>query len=108
MGVVAVAWGIHFVFLAWNFMATGLSRWPMDIKKSLIIMGSQKTLPVAMAVLSLLSPSIGNQGVIAIPVIVGHFSEILIDSFIAAWMVTWTPQKLGNSTTASVATANLR
>jgi sodium/bile acid cotransporter 7 len=89
LGVVGVAVGIHLIYLAWNFFGTSLFNFQTNIKKSLIIMGSQKTLPVAMAILSLLPPAFGNQGIVAIPVIVSHFSEVMIDSFIAAWMVGW-------------------
>jgi sodium/bile acid cotransporter 7 len=47
---------------------------------------SSKTLPLALTILTILPPAIGEKGLIALPCILGHFSQIVIDSFIvAAW-----------------------
>ena len=48
---------------------------------------SQKTLPVAMAALSFLNEEqIGDAGLVAIPCIVGHLSQLFIDARIVASM----------------------
>ena len=53
---------IHLIYLAFNYLcATYLLRSPLAIKKSLVIMGSQKTLPMAMTILSFFPESLGQQ-----------------------------------------------
>jgi len=53
------------------------------------IMASQKTLPMAMTVLSFFPPSLGEPGLIAIPCIVTHLTQIFMDAFIVAkWAST--------------------
>jgi sodium/bile acid cotransporter 7 len=100
LGVVALAIGVNGVFLAWHFLSTWALRFPSDIRKSLILMCSQKTLPTAMAVLASLPDSIGNHGTIAIPCILFHFTEVIIGSLIATQMASWPVQESGNSTAA--------
>jgi len=76
---------IHAIYLAFNFaFATYVLRCPLDIKKSIVIMGSQKTLPMAMTVLSFFPPSLGEGGLIAIPCILSHLVQIFVDAFLAA------------------------
>ena len=47
-------------------------------------MGSQKTLPMAMTVLSFFPPSLGEPGLIALPCIVSHLLQIFADAFLVA------------------------
>eukprot|EP00746_Dinoflagellata_sp_MGD_P043145 gnl/MRDRNA2_/MRDRNA2_204852_c0_seq1.p1 gnl/MRDRNA2_/MRDRNA2_204852_c0~~gnl/MRDRNA2_/MRDRNA2_204852_c0_seq1.p1 ORF type:complete len:253 (-),score=31.15 gnl/MRDRNA2_/MRDRNA2_204852_c0_seq1:113-790(-) len=106
LGVVALAIGVNAAFLGWNFITTWLLRYPQDIRKSLILICSQKTLPTAMAVLASLPESIGNHGTIAIPCIIFHFTEVIIGSLIAGQMASWPVQKSENSTSLT-GSANL-
>ena len=46
-GLIACGLVIHLIYLAFNYsVATYVLRCPLDIKKSVVIMGSQKTLPM--------------------------------------------------------------
>lgn len=77
---------LHGVFLAYNFIATGFITMPAPMRKSVVIMGSEKAITVAAAILSCLPDSVGVKGVVAIPVILGHFIQILIDaSIVSSW-----------------------
>jgi sodium/bile acid cotransporter 7 len=53
------------------------------MRKAVVILGSQKTLPVSMAVLGYLPDELGEKGTIAVPCILGHLSQLLIDSYVA-------------------------
>jgi sodium/bile acid cotransporter 7 len=53
------------------------------MRKAVVILGSQKTLPVSMAVLAYLPEELGEKGTIAVPCILGHLSQLLIDSYVA-------------------------
>ena len=47
-------------------------------------MPEQKTLPMAMTVLSFFPESLGEPGLIAIPCIVSHLVQLFVDAFLAA------------------------
>ena len=50
---------IHAIYLAFNFaVATYALRLPLQLKKSVVIMCSQKTLPMAMTIVSFLPPEV--------------------------------------------------
>jgi len=51
-------------------------------------MGSQKTLGIAAAALDFLPDSVGSQGLIIVPVIVAHMTQILMDAPIAVKLST--------------------
>jgi sodium/bile acid cotransporter 7 len=87
-GVVAV--GFHSALLAFNFLITGLMGTSLEIRKTLIILGSQKQLTVSMAVLAILPDSLGNKGLMAIPCIMGWLTQNMMDTFAANKMSTWT------------------
>jgi len=51
-----------------------------------VFVASSKTLPLALTILTILPPGLGDKGLIALPCILGHFSQIVMDSFfVAAW-----------------------
>lgn len=52
-------------------------------------MTSQKTLPVSITVISFLE-SVGEEGLMAIPCIVGHMSQLFIDAYISS---RWASEK---------------
>ncbi|EOD22741.1 hypothetical protein EMIHUDRAFT_195074 [Emiliania huxleyi CCMP1516] len=54
------------------------------VHAAIVIMGSQKTLPMAMTVLSFFPPSLGEPGLIALPCIVSHLLQIFADAFLVA------------------------
>eukprot|EP00304_Pavlova_gyrans_P011932 CAMPEP_0206043336 /NCGR_PEP_ID=MMETSP1466-20131121/8591_1 /ASSEMBLY_ACC=CAM_ASM_001126 /TAXON_ID=44452 /ORGANISM="Pavlova gyrans, Strain CCMP608" /LENGTH=408 /DNA_ID=CAMNT_0053418135 /DNA_START=1 /DNA_END=1227 /DNA_ORIENTATION=+ len=82
--VIVIGLVIHFVYLAWNYaFARLVLRLPGDELRAVVIMGSQKTLPMAMAVLAALPDSIGAHGLIAVPAIISHLVQIFVDAWIA-------------------------
>ncbi len=73
---------VHVVFLTFNYcMAAFVFKFKLPDKKAIVIMCSQKTLPVALAVISSLN-DMGSQGLMSIPPIIAHLLQILIDSYI--------------------------
>mmetsp|Transcript_27171 Transcript_27171/g.65383 ORF Transcript_27171/g.65383 Transcript_27171/m.65383 type:complete len:386 (+) Transcript_27171:46-1203(+) len=84
--LVCVLFGLllHSVFLVFNYTVACAARWPLDIRKSVVIMTSEKTLPVAMTVLAFFPTSVGDPGFIAIPCIISHFSQLMMDSVLAS------------------------
>ena len=49
-----------------------------------MILCSQKTLPVALSVISFLPEDVGNAGLMALPCIIAHFVQIVCDGVVAA------------------------
>jgi sodium/bile acid cotransporter 7 len=76
---------VHCCMLGGMYAATAPfpERIPIPVRKAIVIMASGKTLPVAMAVLTFLPHSIGDKGLIAVPCIVCHLSQVLLDAFVA-------------------------
>ncbi len=73
---------LHAVFLTFNyFMANSVFKFNRPDKKTIIIMCSQKTLPITLAVLSS-SSGLGSDALMTIPPVLAHLSQILIDSYI--------------------------
>lgn len=85
--VIIVCAGIvlHFLLLTLNWTATTLVlKLPEKERRAVLLMSSQKTLPVAVTVISYLDETKwGGHGLIAIPCIVGHVSQLFIDAWIA-------------------------
>ena len=76
---------VHLIYLCLNYsVAEWLLCLPLNEKKATVIITSQKTLPVAMTVLEFLPPTLGQKGLIAIPIIASHLMQIIIDAFVAA------------------------
>merc|ERR1719181_2733796 len=77
---------LHGLLLCWNYGATGLApqTFPLAVRKAVVIMGSEKTLPVSMAVLSTFPAELGEPGIIAIPCILNHLCQIIVDAYVAA------------------------
>ena len=82
--VVAVGITLHVVFLAFNGAMVWVLALPNMERKSVHLLTSQKTLPVAITVLSFLPPSLGNPGLVTIPCIIGHLSQLFIDAFLVS------------------------
>ena len=56
---------------------------------SLIIMCSQKSSPVALSVIAILSSSSQDAGLLTIPCILGQLSQIFIGSFLTQYLAAW-------------------
>ena len=51
-----------------------------------MLVGSQKTLPIAVTVLGQLAAVLpGPMGIAVVPCVVSHLSQILMDSFLVSW-----------------------
>eukprot|EP00899_Mesostigma_viride_P028447 jgi/Mesvir1/8788/Mv02696-RA.2 len=76
---------LHVVYLATNYAATWLLKTSEPEAKAVIIMASQKTLPVALSILANLKvEEIGSPGLVAIPCIVGHITQLFMDSVLVS------------------------
>lgn len=51
--------------------------------KAVVLMSSQKTLPVSVTVIGFLG-DVGAEGLMTIPCIIGHMSQLFIDAYIAS------------------------
>lgn len=83
LAVVALGFALHLLFLAFNVAGVIACGFSLDVKKCLVIMCSQKTLPVCLSVISFLPPSFGEHGLLAIPCIIGHIVQIVADAYLA-------------------------
>ncbi len=84
--LVASGLAIHALYLLLNGGACALLRLKAAVRKAVVLMASQKTLPVAMTVLAFLPDSAVSpeqKGLIAIPCIVFHLGQIFMDAVIA-------------------------
>ncbi len=65
------------------------------IRRACILVGSQKTLPIAVTVLNGLAPQIGGAvGLAVIPCVVSHLVQIVMDSMLVS---LWLKQDTGNA-----------
>ena len=67
-----------------NTAATKLLKLGLPEKKAVIILATQKTLPVSITLVNFLPDALGNKGLLTIPCIIAHFVQILIDGFLVA------------------------
>lgn len=68
------------------------------IRRACILVGSQKTLPIAVTVLNGLAPQIGGAvGLAVIPCVVSHLVQIVMDSMLVSHWLKQDAQKLGGS-----------
>ena len=103
---------VHLVYLAINYaVASSVLRLPTAERKAVVIVASQKTIPVAMTVLELLPDAVGAKGLVAIPCILSHLVQILIDGVVVArWANTDAPDdgEEGGGTRRPTAAARAR
>lgn len=106
--VACIACGVllHIVFWCINigmFWAPGVAD--VHCRRAVFLLSSQKTLPVALAIISSLpEESFGQAGLVALPCIFGHLSQLIIDSF----LVDYWAKHPESATDAEVATAELK
>ena len=77
---------LHFVFLISTYTTTSSKCFNFSLanRKAVVILGSQKTLPVALSVISFLPLALGSHGIISLPCIIAHFCQIVMDGVVAA------------------------
>ena len=85
--------GVHVVYLILNHsLGKYVVRLQRPDYKACLICGSQKTLPVAVTVISYFPKDLasiavfGDPALMAVPCIVGHLSQLFIDSFLVLRM----------------------
>ncbi|KAL8051576.1 hypothetical protein ABFX02_06G156200 [Erythranthe guttata] len=94
--LVAVVMGalLHAVLLAFNALLipslsalSGGSKSPFAKKENasaLLLVASQKTLPVMVAVVDQLGGALGESGLLVLPCVAAHLNQIIIDSFLVS------------------------
>ncbi|CAN6452505.1 unnamed protein product [Victoria cruziana] len=83
---------IHLAFLLWNALAIqGLNIafgndesvfTKKENARAVILVASQKTLPVMVAVVEQLGGAMGEAGLLVLPCVAAHINQIIIDSFL--------------------------
>jgi len=85
LGLLACGLILHVIYLAFNY---SVAHWvpgaSLPLKKAVVIVASQKTLPMALTVLAFFPPALGEPGLIAVPCIVTHLTQIFLDALIVA------------------------
>jgi solute carrier family 10 (sodium/bile acid cotransporter), member 7 len=79
---------VHVVYLAANALAARLLRMDAYTTRAVLIMTSQKSLPVSVTIIGYLPRSLGSAGLLTVPCIVGHISQLFIDAFLAGRMAS--------------------
>jgi sodium/bile acid cotransporter 7 len=74
---------IHVLYLILNDGVCRLLRLTLEVRKAVVLLSSQKTLPVAMTVLTFLPGAPEEKGLIAIPCITSHLGQIFLDAIVA-------------------------
>jgi len=74
---------IHIIYLLLNDGVCRVLRFAAPVRKAVVLMASQKSLPVAMTVLAFLPVPAETKGLIAIPCITFHLGQIFLDAVIA-------------------------
>ncbi|KAH6829648.1 Sodium Bile acid symporter family [Perilla frutescens var. hirtella] len=94
--LVAVVMGVllHFALFAFNALLipslsliSGGSKSPFAKKenvRALLLVASQKTLPVMVAVVEQLGGALGASGLLVLPCVAAHLNQIIIDSFLVS------------------------
>lgn len=86
---------IHVIYLTMNFVACKLLRLNDPDFKAVLVMASQKTLPISLSVISFLPvETFGAHGLLTIPCIVGHLTQLFMDAFIASKMAAIVEERL--------------
>merc|ERR1712129_274641 len=89
LACIALGVALHFVFWAINCPLVCLAQIEdLHQRRAVFLLASQKTLPVSVAIISGLPESFGKPGLITLPCIFGHLSQLIVDSF----MVKFWPQ----------------
>eukprot|EP00898_Chlorokybus_atmophyticus_P008906 jgi/Chlat1/9016/Chrsp94S08290 len=83
LAVIGCAAAVHVGYLLFNAGAVRLLRLPLVEAIAVVIMASQKSAPVAVTVISYVTTDIVQQGLLAVPAIVGQLTQIFLGSALA-------------------------
>lgn len=76
--------GIHLLYLLINLLGTKALNLDIPERKAVVILASQKTLPVSVTIIDFLPDAMGSKGIMVLPCILAHFVQILIDGYVVA------------------------
>lgn len=88
---IAVGVTVHVMLLVITFVSSRLLQMPATYKRSVVIIASQKTLPIAVALLTIIEGQLSADqlGLGMMICVIWHFGQTIIDSIIAAkWRQT--------------------
>ena len=77
---------LHVVYLVVNFILVKLFRFPHREAAAVLIMGSEKTLPMAVTVIAATGTALGSTGQLTVPCVLAHISQVLIDAFLCDYL----------------------
>eukprot|EP01060_Flectonema_neradi_P020319 TRINITY_DN27858_c0_g1_i1.p1 TRINITY_DN27858_c0_g1~~TRINITY_DN27858_c0_g1_i1.p1 ORF type:complete len:433 (+),score=81.05 TRINITY_DN27858_c0_g1_i1:39-1337(+) len=99
-GCIGFGVALHIIFwivaLPVWFLPCGFSN--SHQRRAVWLLASQKTLPVSMAVIAGLGDESGEQGLITLPCIIGHLSQLIIDSFVVSYWIKKDKEEEGQGT----------
>jgi hypothetical protein len=67
---------VHVLFLAINYGLGVALALELPLHKSLVLVGSSKTLPMALSVLTFLPKEHADNGILAIPMLIAHIGQV--------------------------------
>jgi sodium/bile acid cotransporter 7 len=95
---------LHVVMLVFNYGATALLGFSGPERVATVMMSSQKTLPVAMTIISYLPEDVfGSTGLIAIPCIVCHITQLFMDAPLATRLAKIADAKAASAAASAAA-----
>lgn len=71
---------LHVAYLLVNGVLVLVLRVPDREAAAVLIMGSEKTLPMAITVIAYLPEALGSTGQLTVPCVIAHISQVLIDA----------------------------
>ena len=77
---------LHVAYLIVNYVLIKIFRLPYPEGAAVLVMGSEKTLPMAVTVIAALPVELGPSGQFVVPCVLAHISQVLIDAFLTARM----------------------
>lgn len=81
--IVGVGLSIHFLYLVFNGIAARALRFASEERRAVVLVASEKTLPVALTVLAFLPVPAQLKGLVAIPCVTSHLGQIFLDAVVA-------------------------
>lgn len=89
--VICWSWTVHSVYLIMNGLASFVLRFGMLETKCIVILASQKSVAIGIAIVGYLPREFGDQGLMAIPLVLSHLSMILFDACIISIWLKFSP-----------------
>lgn len=77
---------LHVAYLIVNFILVRIFRFPHREAAAVLIMGSEKTLPMAVTVIAATGDALGSSGQLTVPAVLAHIFQVLIDAFLCDYL----------------------